>query len=201
MAIPTRHMTLEEFLEMPEREPPLEYLFGRVTQKVSPQGKHGRLEYAICSSINGFAEPRRLAIAIPELRTTFSDGSPVPDIAVYRWDRLQLDADGRIADRYRAPPDMAIEILSPGQSIRKLIEKAQWFVANGTLIALVVDPYRERVRRLRHGEPAQVLRGSDRIDLDEVLPGFELTAQQLFEALYPGWDPSARDASGRAARD
>ena len=32
------------------------------------------------------------------------------------------------------------------------------------------------------GQP-RALRGVDRIDLDEVLPGFELTAQELFDSL------------------
>src|SRR5215210_1537121 len=93
-----RRMTLEEFLRLPEEEPPLEYWDENVTRKVSPQGKHGRLETKFAERVNRFAEPLRLAMAITELRATFGGGSPVPDVAVYRWDRVPLDPDGAVAD-------------------------------------------------------------------------------------------------------
>jgi Uma2 family endonuclease len=184
MAITERRLTLEEFLRLPEEEPPLEYLDGRVTQKVSPQGKHGVLEFGFAALINGYAIPRRLARAIPELRTTFGGGSPVPDIAVYRWDRVPVDPDGTVANVFREPPDIAIEIVSPGQSLRELIEKCRWFVDHGVPIALLVHPERRWVRTFRLGAPPELLRGDDRIDLDEVLADFELTVDALFETLY-----------------
>ena len=184
MAITERRLTLEEFLRLPEEEPPLEYLDGMVTQKVSPQGKHGRLEGKFSEQINRYAEPRKLAIAIPELRTTYSGGSTVPDIAVYRWDRVPVDPDGRIGDVFRTPPDIAIEIVSPDQSVRDLTAKCQWFVDHGVPIALLVHPYRVWVRRFGPGAAPETLRGAERIDLDELLPGFELTVDELFATLY-----------------
>jgi Uma2 family endonuclease len=184
MAITERRLTLEEFLRLPEEEPPLEYLDGRVTQKVSPQGKHGRLEGKFSELINRYAEPRKLAIAIPELRTTYSGGSAVPDIAVYRWDRVPVDPDGTIGNIFCEPPDIAIEISSPGQSVRELIEKCRWFVDHGVPIALLAHPERRWVRRFRAGAPPELLSGADRIDLDEILPGFELTVDELFATLY-----------------
>lgn len=184
MAITERRMTLEEFLRLPEEEPPLEYLEGVVTQKVSPQGKHGTLEGELTALFNGYAKPRRLARAIPELRTSYGGGSPVPDIAVYRWDRIPVDPDGTVANVFREPPDIAIEIVSPEQSVPKLVEKCEWYVRHGVSIALLVHPYREWVRLFRPDAEPQVLRGGDRIDLDAVLPGFELTVEELFALLY-----------------
>ena len=184
MATTERRLTLEEFLALPEQEPPLEYLDGEVTQKVSPQGKHGRLEFEFAAFIDSFGKPRKLAVVIPELRTTFGGGSPVPDLAVYRWDRVPVDPDGKIGDVFRAPPDIAIEIVSPEQSVPKLVEKCRWFVDHGVPIALLVHPYREWVQRFVRGAPPGMLRGGDPIDLDEVLPGFELTVAQLFATLY-----------------
>jgi Uma2 family endonuclease len=155
-----------------------------VTQKVSPQGKHGTLEIDFGALINSYARPRKLARAFTELRATFGGGSLVPDIAVYRWDRVPVDPDGKVADLFHEPPDIAVEIVSPGQSVRALAEKCQWFVEHGVAIALVVHPHREWVRLFRPNAPPQILRGSDRIDLDEVLPGFELTVEGLFDLLY-----------------
>ena len=185
MAITERRLTLEEFRQLPEEKPALEYLHGRVTQKVSPQGPHSRLQVKFGALINDFAEPRKLAMAFTELRTTFGGGSPVPDIAVYRWERVPLTPRGKVVNTFSEPPDIAIEIISPGQSIRELVDKCHWFVDHGARIALLVHPDREWVRRLEPDGPVRELRGEDRIDLDAVLPGFELTAEELFATLYP----------------
>lgn len=117
-------MTLEAFLRLPEDEPSLEYWDGRVTQKVSPQGKHGMLQGGFLGLINGYVVPRKLAMAIPELRATYSGGSPVPDVAVYRWDRVPRDPDGAVADVFLEPPDIAVEIVSPEQSVKELGREA-----------------------------------------------------------------------------
>jgi Uma2 family endonuclease len=89
MAITERKMTLEEFLQLPEEEPALEYDDGVVTQKVSPQGKHGRLQMQLGMRLALFSEPRKLAMVFTELRTTFGGASPVPDTAGHR-DRDRL---------------------------------------------------------------------------------------------------------------
>ena len=39
-----RRMTLDEFLELPETKPVLEYVDGVVTQNVAPQGQHVLLQ-------------------------------------------------------------------------------------------------------------------------------------------------------------
>jgi Uma2 family endonuclease len=184
MAITERRLTLEEFLRLPEQEPPLEYLDGTITQKVSPQGQHGMLELGFATLINGYAVPRKLARAIPELRTTFGGGSPVPDLAVYRWDRVPVDPDGKVSNIFRTPPDIAIEVVSPGQSVPELLKKCRWFVDHGVEIAVLAHPGQEWVRLVRPRAEPRLLRGAERIDLDTVLPGFELTVDDLFATLY-----------------
>jgi Uma2 family endonuclease len=179
-------MTLDEFLALPEAKPALEYDGGRVTQKVAPQGQHVLLQLKLANRINDVTEAKKLALALPELRTTYAGLSRVPDIAVYLWERIPRQANGRIGDRFTEPPDLAVEIVSPEQSSTDLFDKCIWYVRNGVKIALIVDPDHDVVLRFRPETLPDVLRGDDRIDLDEVLPGFELTVAQLFESLILG---------------
>jgi Uma2 family endonuclease len=182
MAIAQR-MTLEEFLQLPEEKPALEYIDGEVVQKVSPKADHGWFQLQIGSWINQFAVPRKLAAAFTETRTTYEKRSTVPDVSVYRWDRIPRDAEGVVQPDLLIPPDIAIEIASPGQSRRSLLARCQWFVESGVEIALLVD-YRDRsITGCRAGEPLRVYRGEERVDLDSVLPGFELTPRALFDSL------------------
>ena len=84
MAIAPPTLTIDEFLQLPEAEPALEFEEGRIIQKVSPKGQHSSLQSELVELFNRFARPRKLALAFPELRTSFAGRSYVPDIAVYR---------------------------------------------------------------------------------------------------------------------
>ncbi|MEA2638692.1 MAG: hypothetical protein QOF51_86 [Chloroflexota bacterium] len=183
MATTEQSLTLEEFLALPEEEPALEYANGEMTQKVSPQGKHGVLQFRFADLVNRFAEPKQLAFAIPELRTIFGGFSRVPDVAVYRWNRIPVDDSGEVANTFPEPPDIAVEIVSPDQRVSTLLRRCVEFVDNGVVIALLIDPGDHLVITVRADRPVQTARGDERIDLDDVLPGFELTAQQLFDTL------------------
>jgi Uma2 family endonuclease len=184
MAISERRLTLEEFLELPEEEPALELICGQVVQKVSPKGPHGRIQMRLGVLIDTYAEPRRLGLAFSETRTSFGGASPVPDVVFYRWERVPRTPEGRIADDFTTPPDLAIEIISPSQRRNPLIRRCHWYVENGVRIALLIDPGRETAMLFRPGAEPIMLAHDEQIDLEELLPGFRLTPRQLFEALY-----------------
>ena len=172
-----------EFLKLPEEKPALEYMDGMVSQKVSPKARHSRLQRELADQVNAFARPRHAAEAFPELRATFAGASPVPDVSILRWDRIPYDDKDIIVDDITEAPAIAVEIVSPDQSVNALIQRCLWYVSNGVEIALLIDPDDESIVAFRHGLEPRVLRGQDRIDLDEVLPGFLLTADELFNSL------------------
>lgn len=183
MAITTKPMTLQEFLTLPEEKPALEFFDGVVSQKVSPKFQHGLLQGALVERINGFSRPKRVGIAVPELRCIFAGATVVPDVAFIAWERLPRDANHRAANDFFAAPDLAIEIVSPDQSANALYRRCLWYVQHGVRIALQVDPDDVSILRFEAGRAPEVLRGSDRIDLDAVLPGFALISEELFQVL------------------
>ncbi len=185
MAITSRRLTLDEFLALPEESPALEYLDGVVIQKMSPKMFHSQMQTTFVENVNLYARPRRMALAFTELRATFGGWSPVPDVGVYRWARLPRRPDGKLLADSRTPWDVAVEVVSPDQSRAELEEKCRWYCANGVEIALMIDPDREDVVRFGADGTRTELRDTARIDLDSVLPGFELTPAALFSALYP----------------
>ncbi|HEX5165432.1 MAG TPA: Uma2 family endonuclease [Thermomicrobiales bacterium] len=185
MAVTLAQMTLEDFLSLPEAEPALEFEDGTVSQKVSPQGQHSRLQSEFMDHIRHQAESRKLAMAFPEIRTSYGERSYVPDIGVYRWDRIPRDATGRIVNDFRDPPDIAVEIVSPEQRVTTLIRKCAWYIEHGVKIAMLIDPEDDSVMLFRPGRPLELLGGDDKIALNDVLPDFDLTVRNLFESLYP----------------
>jgi Uma2 family endonuclease len=184
MAIEQRRMTLDEFLALPEEEPALELeAGGTVTQKVSPKGKHSSLQRGLIKLFDAFAEPRRIALALPELRTVFGGAAYVPDVSVYRWERIAWTSEGEVPDDFTEPPDIAIEIVSPGQNVTRLVRRCIWYVEHGVTLALLIDPTDRSVLRFGGASTPRALHDQDRIDLAEVLPEFQATVEQLFAAL------------------
>ena len=183
MAIGQQGLTLQEFLALPEQKPALEYIAGKVSQKVAPKPRHSRLQTKLPEYINQFAEPRALAAAFTELQTSFGGRSPVPDVVVSSWARLPVDADGELLADCSEPPDLAIEIVSPGQSIGALAEVCAWYVANDVRLALLVHPAGRWVRRFDPQQPPTTLRGQDVLDFGPVVPGLTLRVDDLFGLL------------------
>jgi Uma2 family endonuclease len=185
MVTALQNMTLEEFLRLPEDEPALEYFEGVVTQKVAPRPVHAVLQFEIALLLDRQLRPGQQGLVLPELRTTYQGASLVPDVAVYRRAREPRDTAGRLTADVRRPPDLAIEVISPGQTVRNLSKRCQWFVDNGACVALLVIPRQQAVRDFRPNAPVTIYRRGDVIDLGEVVPGLRLDLEELFAVLDP----------------
>ncbi|RUS95197.1 hypothetical protein DSM107003_33970 [Trichormus variabilis SAG 1403-4b] len=85
---PAQIITLEEFLKLPETEPPSEYIDGRIIQKPMPQGEHSAIQTELPPAINLILKPEKIARAFSELRCTFGGRSIVPDVSVFCWHRI-----------------------------------------------------------------------------------------------------------------
>lgn len=180
---PGQAIALDSFLKLPETEPASEFIAGRVIQKPMPQGQHSRLQQKLVVAINTLTEPQKIALALPELRCTFGDRSLVPDISVFVWERLPTFEDGAIANSFEAPPDWAIEILSPGQSSTRVTSNLLYCLNYGTQLGWLIDPGEKLVLVYAPGqEPRALERGSDRLPTPSLATELSLTVEELF-----GW--------------
>ncbi len=179
-------LTLEQFLSLPEAEPALEMgCNGEISQKVPATTTHSLLQGNITMSLAAHAVPRRRGHTFIELRVILGRITRVPDVAFYRQERLPLDGDGNWIDHPTTPPDLVVEIHSPGQEDRRdLVVKAAWYVEQGVRIVLLVDPEHRRITSFTpNGE--SVFETSQTLPLSEILPGLQLTPAELFAALEP----------------
>ena len=179
-----QRMTLDEFLALPEQVPALEYIDGVVRQKVSAKPVHGSILQFLSVAIELYARPRRLGVVLPDTRFVMREWSPVPDLMFYRRERLRVR---RAPDDFKDPPDLAIEIQSPGQSLSRQLQKCLDLVNDGTLVAVLVYPPDRSVFLFRKDRPLLVYQDDERLDLDDVLPGFDLRPRELFESENWAW--------------
>ena len=168
----TLPLTLDTFLEFPETNPALEFINGEIIQKPKPQGEQGILQARLCAVINQNAEPQKIAFAFPELRCVISGNAIVPDAAVFRWKRIPSKALGLAENRVEIYPDWIIEILSPGQSLTKALEKLLNCIHQGTEVGWLLNPLEKSILTVLPGQRVQVLTGESILP---VLDGIHLS--------------------------
>jgi Uma2 family endonuclease len=174
-------ITLEAFLQLPETQPTSEFIDGAVIQKPMPQGQHSLIQTTFCETINQVAKPQKIAVAFPELRCVFGGDAIVPDVAVFRWERIPRTDSGRIANRFDLYPDWAIEILSPDQSQNKVLGKLLHCSQHGTELGWLIDPEDESILVIFPQQRVQLLKGESQLPMLDGIE-LELTVNQVF-----GW--------------
>lgn len=184
MTIASQRMTLDEFLARYEHDPVLEFAQEVVTERASFSWNQSALRSILSQVINGHAEPRRLACAIPSLRITnrIAGISRIPDISVFVWDRIERDRSARRRGAF-ASPDIAIQIMSPGQGRQTQLDRCRECVAAGAHAAPLFEPDSETVTEVRPGGVERMYGASDVIDLGDIVPGLVLAVGELFSAL------------------
>ncbi|BAZ08674.1 hypothetical protein NIES4071_04790 [Calothrix sp. NIES-4071] len=175
-------ITLDEFLQLPETEPASIYIDGQIYQKPMPQGEHSLLQAELCETINRIAKPQKIALALPELRCTFGGATIVPDVAVFRWERIPRTESGRIANRFENHPDWAIEILSPDQNQTKVTRNLLHCCKNGTELGWLLLPDEASIFVVHSNQRIELLEATD---LLPVLSNIDLSlsVEQVFSWL------------------
>jgi Uma2 family endonuclease len=178
---PTNILTLEEFLKLPETKPASEYINGQILQKPMPRGKHSILQGELVTSINALVKPGKIALAFPELRCTFGGRSIVPDVAVFAWERIPLDANGDVANVFETYPDWTIEILSPDQSQMKVTGNILHCLKYGTSLGWLLDPDEKSVLIYPPKQQPELLQAEQEIlPVPDLVSNLQLTVGQLF---------------------
>jgi Uma2 family endonuclease len=181
---PTKPITLEQFLALPETKPASEYIAGEIIQKPMPQGKHSLLQVKLIIALNSLLMESSIAIAFFELRCTFGGRSTVPDVAVFKTEHIPKDDRGEIANTFNTAPDWVIEILSPEQSTTKVIKNILHCLNHGTEVGWLIDPAEKLIFIYHSGKQVEVIE-----DLEQTLivPSFaaavKLTAGEIFNWL------------------
>ncbi len=100
-----------------------------------------------------------------------------PDIAFVRKSRLQaVYPPGFFPGR----PDLAVEVVSPGDTLAEVREKAGKWIEYGTRLVWVVEPVARRIDVYRRRANIRSLGIDDNLSGGTVVPGFKTTVRELF---------------------
>ncbi|MFM7426936.1 MAG: Uma2 family endonuclease [Elainella sp.] len=99
-----------------------------------------------------------------------------PDVSFVKAERLPVSPE------VFAPlaPDLAVEVKSPTDSLDKLREKLDSFLAEGTTVGMLIHPQQKRLELRRRNQEPVILKGTDVLILPDLLPGWEMPLEELW---------------------
>jgi len=173
--------TEADLVLMPKDGRKYELVDGEV--RVTPGGaRHGRISVNLVVRLDAAVRERRLGYVFDS-----STGFRLPGGNVRSPDVSYVEA-GRFAEDEELPggfpdiaPDLAVEVLSPDDRSRDVLDKVGEYLEAGVRLVLVVDPERRRVNVYRALTEVGSFGLDDRVDLGEVIPGFTFTLREVLE--------------------
>ena len=183
MAITRRLVTAEELLGLPDDGMRHELIDGEL-RTLSPAGdEHGWVGMRLSGPLYAFVEAHGLGrVYLAEtgyLLARNPDLLRAPDVSFVRQERVA--AGGRIRGFREGPPDLAVEVLSPGDRPGEVAAKVATWLAYGTRLVILVDPDERRVWLHPAGAPPVELGEDDTIEGGDVVPGWRLPVRDLFQ--------------------
>jgi Uma2 family endonuclease len=166
-------MTADELLYVRVPDKKIELVRGRLIVRELPGFRHGRVtaDLGVLLGTHLRAAGNRQVLVDEAGFKLASDPDTVrgPDLAVVSRERIP---DPEPAGFLVLAPDLAIEVLSPGDRPGEVLAKvAEWLEA-GTRLVWVIDPERRVARIYRADGSESVLTADRSLEGEDVVPGF-----------------------------
>ena len=182
MAVVRQQVTADELLLMPDDGFRYELVQGELRQ-MNPAGiVHGRVTMSFAWRLARHVEENRLG-TVYAAETGFrlaSDPDTVraPDVALVS--QARVEAIGEVEGFWPEAPDLAVEVVSPGDSYTDVEEKVFAWLDAGTKMVVVINPRQRSATVYKSSIDIVALAEADVLAGGDIVPGFELAVQEIF---------------------
>ena len=174
-------MTASEFARLPDAHGQRELIRGEVVETMPPGGRHGLIALQIGRLLANWADAQqrgRVGVESGFRLAQDPDTVRAPDVYFISQDRI---AAAPAPDSFwSVPPDLAVEVVSPGDAAEDILDKVHDFLNAGTSVVWVVYPKSQTV-------VAHIADGSSRaftrdmlLSQPDLLPDFSCRVGDLF---------------------
>jgi Uma2 family endonuclease len=174
--------TASELYAMPDDGFRYELVKGEL-RRMSPSGsEHGAIIINISVLLAQHVRSEKLGVCFGA-ETGFKIASApdtvrAPDVAFIRRERIP--ESGIPKKFWPGAPDLAVEVLSPGDTRREVDEKVKDWLEAGARVVWVINPKRRSVSVYHSMTDAERLSEGDELDGGEVVPGFRCKVCEIF---------------------
>jgi Uma2 family endonuclease len=179
-------LTREQFYQLCEENPDLKLernSQGELVIMPPTGGETGRSNSGINAQIWFWNEQNQLGeVFDSSTGYTLPNGAErSPDVSwveKFRWDGLTKEQKEKFIPLC---PDFVIEILSPSDNLSKTQKKMQEYMSNGCRLGWLINRKKQEVEIYRLEQEVEVLTLPSTLSGEDVLPGFVLNLQRIWE--------------------
>jgi Uma2 family endonuclease len=177
----TRLVTAEELWQMPDNRR-RELVKGEVRERARSGFDHGATVDNFQVLLSNHVRANRLGVVVGA-ETGFRlsrtpDTVRGVDVGFVRADRIP--ATGRPTTYWDGAPDLAVEVVSPTDTVEAVEEKVDDYISAGCAMVVVINPRRRTLTVHRGGRDPVVLREGDAFAAEDVVPGFQCSIAAIF---------------------
>jgi len=185
MALLSKHegvISAEDFARFPDLGP-CDLVNGKIVRLSAAKPLHGYLEIELGSALRSYAKEsgrgRVLGGEVGLWVKRDPDTVRAADLALISHERWAHCNPKGYLD---VPPELVVEILSPGDRRGEVMEKRDEYLAMGVDLVWIVDPERRYVLAYRSPLEVERFEEGDLLTDEEILPGFSLPVSDLFSS-------------------
>ena len=178
MSTTTHLMTAEELGNLPDEPLRHELIKGELLTMSLPKYEHMRVSTNLTLMLAQHVKANRLGEVYVEGGYKLeSDPDTVlgPDVSFVSQDRIRLSPEGY----FQGPPDLAVEVLSPGDRKGKVEYKLSLWLEFGARSVWLVNPRKRTVEIISSTGERRTLHETDEL-VDDTLPGFRVPVSEIF---------------------
>ena len=178
----TALMTAEELMQLPRGYYRAELINGELITMPVPGLPHGRIALLLGASLLQFVSDHDLGQVYSNdagfQLTRDPDTVLGADISFISKERLNQVAE--VKGYWQGPPDLAVEVLSPGDRPGKVNKKISRWLSFGTKQVWFADEKHRTVTVYRSESDTTTFSGSDYLEAQDLFPGFRLSLDKIF---------------------
>ena len=178
----TALMTAEELMNLPDDDLRHELINGELITMPLPKAPHARAANRLGAPLLQFVLDRDLGeVLIGDVGyqlTWNPDTALGPDISF--MSKQRLEEMGEVEGYWQGPPDLAVEVRSPGDRRGKVNKKISLWLRSGTKQVWIVEPKHRTVTIYRSETDTTTFSGADYLEAEDLLPGFRLSLDRIF---------------------
>jgi Uma2 family endonuclease len=161
----------------------VELIQGAVRELPMPYPKHGRIGLLMGYLVEEHGQKHDLGRVVTNDSFVQTHRNPDTvrgaDVAFYSFERL---ARGKVPDGLLSVvPDLVVEVRSPSERWTDLFAKVVEYLQAGVRVVIVLDEPTATASVYRPDELQQIFHNGDTLVVPDVLPGFSVPVQRLFE--------------------
>ncbi len=174
----THLMTAEELMNLPDSPYRHELIKGELLTMPPPGFPHGTVTMNLSILLGSYVKKNNLGHVAAEMGFKLeSDPDTVlaPDISFIARHRVGIRPEGYPL----GPPDLAVEVLSPGTRKTQVERKTALWLELGTKAVWNVDPRKRTVEVIRADGERKLFHETDEL-VDDTVPGFRVAVLEIF---------------------